>query len=76
MAICPFAVRGGALCGEFSVHTIDVVHQHLRGDDAGPDASLRQRVLRELLFFGTFGVQLLLTGDRLRVGTKQLHGFI
>ena len=34
-------------------------------DDAGADASLSQRILRELLLLGALGVQRLLAGDRL-----------
>ena len=76
MPICPFTVCGGALRGEFRVHPVDIVDQHLRSDDAGADASLSQRILRELLLLGALGVQRLLAGDRFGVGAKQFHGFI
>lgn len=76
MAIRPLAVGRGALRGQFGVHTIDIVHQHLRSDDAGTDTGLRQRVLGELLFLGALGIQRLLPGYGLRIRSKQFHGLI
>ena len=76
MPVGPFTVGSRALGGKFRIHAVDVVDQHLRSDDARPDAGLGERVLGELLFFGAFGVQCLLPGHGLGVWAEQFHGFI
>ena len=76
MPVRPFAIVGRTLGGVFGGAAVDVVQQHLRGDDAVADAVLGKRILGELDLLVMFRLEALAACLHLRVLAQQLHRLV